>query len=133
MKGVMQMALSVDVPKDLKAVKAKVALGLTKRQLICYPCGLLLGVPTYFLTKDIVGGTVAAMIMITLLLPFFLLAHFERDGKPAEIVLKETIEHKFLRPSFRPYRTENLYELAARREEIRREVEEIERRSRQRE
>ena len=71
------MALSVDVPKNLGVVKNKVALGLTKRQLICYPCGILLGVPTYFLTKGVIGGTLAALLMIALILPFFLLAHFE--------------------------------------------------------
>ena len=82
------MALSVDVPKNLRVVKNKVALGLTKRQLICYPIGIVLGVPVYFLTKDIIGGTFAALIMIALILPFFLLAHFERDEKPAEKVLR---------------------------------------------
>ena len=116
------MALSVDVPKNLGVVKNKVALGLTKRQLICYPCGILLGVPTYFLTKGVIGGTLAALLMIALILPFFLLAHFERDDKPAEVVLREMIEHKYKRPQYRPYRTENLYEILAEREKIEEEV-----------
>ena len=35
----------VPVPKDLTKVKTKVAFNLTKRQLVCFGGGALLGVP----------------------------------------------------------------------------------------
>ena len=35
----------VPVPKDLTKIKTKVAFNLTKRQLICFGCGALIGVP----------------------------------------------------------------------------------------
>ena len=35
----------VPVPKDLNAVKTKVLLNLTKRQLVCFSAGAALGVP----------------------------------------------------------------------------------------
>ena len=35
----------VPVPKDLNAVKTKVLLNLTKRQLVCFGAGAALGVP----------------------------------------------------------------------------------------
>ena len=35
----------VPVPKDLTKVKTKVAFNLTKRQLICFGGGALIGVP----------------------------------------------------------------------------------------
>ena len=35
----------VPVPKDLTAVKSKVFLNLTRRQLICFGGGALIGVP----------------------------------------------------------------------------------------
>lgn len=41
----------VPVPKDLTRVKSKVAFNLTKRQLICFGGGALLGVPLFFLLK----------------------------------------------------------------------------------
>ena len=41
----------VQVPKDLNAVKTKILFGLTKRQLICFGSGALIGVPLYFLLK----------------------------------------------------------------------------------
>ena len=39
----------VPVPKDLTKVKTKVMFNLTKRQLICFTGGALIGVPLFFL------------------------------------------------------------------------------------
>ena len=41
----------VNVPKDLTKVKTKVLFNLTKRQLICFGSGSLIGVPLFFLLK----------------------------------------------------------------------------------
>ncbi|MEA5003791.1 MAG: PrgI family protein [Christensenella sp.] len=98
----------VNVPKDLTKVKTKIALGLTKRQLICFSSAAAVGIPIYFLTKAIVGGTVGLLLMIGVMLPFFFLAMYERDGQPAERILKYILRHR-LWPAARPYRTENLY------------------------
>jgi len=49
------MAISVPVPKDLSGIKTKVALNLTRRQIICFSGAALVGVPLYFLTKGYWG------------------------------------------------------------------------------
>lgn len=41
----------VPVPKDMNAVKTKVVFNLTKRQIICFGAGLLVGLPLFFSTK----------------------------------------------------------------------------------
>ena len=41
----------VPVPKDLTKVKTKVAFNLTKRQLVCFGGGALIGVPLFFLVR----------------------------------------------------------------------------------
>ena len=46
----------VPVPKDLSKVKTKVALNLTKRQIICFSLAGVCGVPVYFLTKNSLGS-----------------------------------------------------------------------------
>ena len=51
-----KMAISVAVPKDLSGIKTKVALNLTKRQIICFSGAALVGVPLYFLTKGELSG-----------------------------------------------------------------------------
>jgi hypothetical protein len=98
----------VPVPKDLTKVKTKIALNLTKRQLICFSVAAAVGLPAYLLTKGTIGGSAAVLLMIGLMLPFFFLAMFEKDGQPAEKILRNFIRAKFW-PGTRPYRTENLY------------------------
>ena len=51
----------VPVPKDLTKVKTKVMFNLTKRQLVCFGSGALLGVPLFFLLKEPVGTSAASM------------------------------------------------------------------------
>ena len=54
----------VPVPKDLNAVKTKVLLNLTKRQLICFGAGAALGVPLFFLLKAHTGVSTAAICLV---------------------------------------------------------------------
>ena len=99
----------VNVPKDLTKVKTKVLFNLTKRQLICFGSGALIGVPLFFLLKGHIGSSAAALCMMLVMLPFFLLAMYEKDGLPFEKVVRNIIRAKFLRPGIRAYRTENIY------------------------
>lgn len=107
-KGVMEMAY-VQVPKDLTKVKTKVMFNLTKRQLICFGSGGLVGVLLYLLTKDSLGTTMAATVMIMVVLPFFMFAIYEKDGRPLEKIIADIIRCKFQVPGVRPYKTENYY------------------------
>lgn len=99
----------VPVPKDLTQVKTKVALNLTKRQLIFFSVAAVVGVPLYFLTRKGVGSSVAAILMVTVMLPFFFMAMYEKDGLPFEKVMGNIIRQKFINPGPRPYKTENFY------------------------
>ena len=116
------MAISVPVPKDLSGIKTKVALNLTKRQIICFSGAAITGVPLYFLTKGVLGTQAAALIMVGVMLPFFFLAMYERNGFPAEKILYFMIRQKMLTPGIRPYKSENLYEQLEEREKIKKEV-----------
>ena len=100
----------VSVPKDLTKVKNKVAFNLTKRQLICIGIGAAMGIPSYFLLRNVMGNSNAATVMVLLMLPAFLFAMYEKDGLPLEKVLKNMITVKFIRPPVRKYQMENLYE-----------------------
>lgn len=100
----------VNVPKDLSKVKTKLALGLTKRQLICFGAAAAIGVPTYIFTRGVLGNSGAVLLMMGIMLPLFFLAMYEKDGQPAEVILRNIIRVKFYRPAVRPYKTENFYE-----------------------
>jgi hypothetical protein len=101
----------VTVPKDLASVKTKVLFNLTKRQLVCFGTGALIGVPVFFLLKGPVGSTAAAMVMMIVMLPAFLLGVYEKHGQPLETVLMHIARVSFLRPKERPYRIRNFYSL----------------------
>ena len=109
-------------PKDLTKVKTKVMFNLTKRQLVCFGSGALLGVPLFFLLRGPVGTSTAAMCMVILMLPFFLLAMYEKNGQPLEKILRNMIRVCFLRPRQRPYKTKNFYAVVMRQNQLDREV-----------
>ncbi len=100
----------VSVPKDLTKVKNKLVFNLTRRQLICLSIGAAIGLPFYFLSRDFLGTSNAATIMVLLMLPAFLFAMYEKDGMHLEQILKNMINVRFKRPAIRRYETENLYE-----------------------
>ena len=107
----------VPVPKDLSKIKTKLAFNLTKRQLVCFSGAAAVGLPAYLLSRDSIGNSAAMFLMIGLMLPFFFLAMYERDGLPLEKVLKNIIRTRFLYPRVRPYKTENFYALLSARKE----------------
>ena len=112
----------VPVPKDLTKVKTKVMLNMTKRQLICFGGGALIGVPLYFLLKEPMGVSTAALVMVLIMLPFFLLAMYERNGQPLEKIVGNIVRVCFIRPKKRPYKTDNFYAVIARQNQLDREV-----------
>ena len=64
--------------RDLTKVKSKVLFNLTKRQLVCFGGGALIGVPLFFLLKEPLGNRSAAICMIVAMMPFFLFALYEK-------------------------------------------------------
>jgi hypothetical protein len=112
----------VPVPKDLAAVKTKVMFNLTKRQLVCFGSGAALGVPLFFLLKPHISVSAAAICMVLVMLPFFLLAMYEKNGQPLEKIVRNIIEVSFIRPKQRPYMTNNFYDLLMRQDSLDKEV-----------
>ena len=120
----------VTVPKDLTKIKSKMLFGLTKRQLVCFGSAALVGVPLFFLSKGSMGTTPAALCMILVMLPFFLLAMYEKNGQPMEVFLGHLIQNKFIRPKVRIYQTNNLYSALVRQSRLEQEVKRIARKGR---
>ncbi len=112
----------VPVPKDLTKVKSKFLFGLTKRQVICFGIGAVCGLPVFFLAKGAMGTTLASLLMIVIMLPFFLFAMYEQHGQPLEVVLKHIIESRFKRPRIRLYETDNFYAAIDRDVRLKKEV-----------
>lgn len=98
----------VEIPKDLTTIKTKVAFNLTKRQLFCFSIAAIIGIPVYILTRKYIGNDIAVFLMIVLMLPFFFLAMYEKNGQPFEKILKNYLSLQCSSP-IRVYKTQNMY------------------------
>ena len=121
----------IQTPKDLNHVKTKMALGLTKRQLIFFGIAGIVGFPLYLALHKILPTDLSALVMMMAVFPFFFLAMYEKDGKPPEELLKDIYRQKFLSMGIRRYRSENIYETLEKKEQIRKEIERLETKKRQ--
>ena len=115
----------ISVPRDLTKVKSQVMFNLTKRQLICFGMAALVGVPSFFLIKEVAQVNTAVMGMIVIMMPFFFLAMYEKNGQPVEVILNHIIQAICVRPKVRPYQTDNYYDALIRQAQAEQEVERI--------
>ena len=58
----------VPVPKDLTHVRQKVLFNLTRRQLVCFLGGALVGAPLFYLLKPYVASSAASLVMVPFVL-----------------------------------------------------------------
>ena len=121
----------ISVPRDLTKVKSKVMFNLTKRQLICFGLAALIGVPSFFLLKSVTAVNTAVMGMMVIMMPFFFMAMYEKNGQPLEVILDHMIQAIFIRPKIRPYKTENYYAALMRQTQAEKEVKRIVRSSKE--
>ena len=112
----------VAVPKDLSRIKTKMMLNLTKRQLICFGIGAAVAIPSYFLLKGPLGTSIAALLMMVIMVPAFLMGVYEKHGQPLEVIIKNMVSVMFLKRKQRPYRTCNFYALLERQAYLDKEV-----------
>ena len=115
----------VPVPKDLTKVKTKVMFNLTRRQLVCFTAGALVGVPLFLWLREPAGNSMAAMCMMLVMMPFFLLAMYEKHGQPLEKIVGNILKVAVIRPKQRPYQTNNFYAVLKRQEMLDKEVYDI--------
>ena len=90
--------------------------------MICFGCGILAGLPLFFILRGVMPASAAALIMIVVMMPFFLFAMYEKNGEPLEKVLRHVYDAKFKRPKQRPYKTNNFYTVLTRQAKLDTEV-----------
>ena len=103
------MAHYVKIPKDLNDIKEKFIMGFTKRQVICFGIGLVIGLPVFFLTRTTLGMSGAIFAMGACAAPAILCGLFKKNGVFLEKQAKFIFEY-FTRPRKRYYKTTNIYE-----------------------
>ena len=68
-----------------------------------------MGVPVFFLLKQSGNVSFATIGMMIVMLPMIFMGLYEKHGQPLEVIAKQFIEARFIRPKERPYQTNNYY------------------------
>ena len=63
--------------------------------------------------------------MVLVMLPFFMLAIYEKNGQPLEKIIHNYVQVRFVRPKHRPYQTNNFYAVLERQYHLDKEVQRI--------
>ncbi len=74
----------VKIPKDLAKVKTKLALNMTKRQLIGFSLAASIGLPLYLGLKQALSNDVSMIVMSIVVLPILFVTLYEKDNLPFE-------------------------------------------------
>ncbi len=102
------MAHYVSIPKDLNDIKEKFIMGLTKRQVLCFGIGLVLGAPVFFLTRNALGMSGAIFAMGAVAAPAILCGLYRKNGVFLEKQVKFMREY-FTVPRKRFYKSTNIF------------------------
>ena len=123
------MSISTPLLKDITKIKKKAIGNFTKRQIIIFFLAGLVGVPLFFLTLPALGSSAALMIMVTVMMPFFIIAVYEKKGEGlhAEELIKRKIKFMYGQKKKRPYKVENRETRKKEILRIRKEILELER------
>ena len=98
---------------------------LFRSQLVCFTAGALVGVPLFLWLREPAGNSMAAMCMMLVMMPFFLLAMYEKHGQPLEKIVGNILKVAVIRPKQRSYQTNNFYAVLKRQEMLDKEVYDI--------
>ncbi len=102
------MAHYVQIPKDLNDIKEKFMFGFTKRQVICFGIGFVIGLPVFFLTRSAMGMSGAIFAMGACAAPAILCGLYRKNG----VFLEKQfgfMRSYFTRPRKRYYKATNIF------------------------
>ena len=74
------MAHYVQIPKDLNDIKQKFMFGLTKRQVVSFGIGGVMGIPLFFLTRGTLGVSGAIFVMGAVAAPALICGLYKKNG-----------------------------------------------------
>lgn len=85
--------MQIPVPPDLGEMKDTVMFGLTKKQIVFFVIGALIGLPVFFVCLKPLGSSNAALLMLLCMFPFFMLGIYQKNGYSADKLLIFRLRH----------------------------------------
>lgn len=118
----------VNMTKDFSEVRKTIpGINLTKRQIIAFAVGILIGLPVFLAMRFLLHMevTTAVMGLGVAAAPVVFCIMYKNNGMGMEKYLQFFYETHFVRNTDRPYRANNLYVLIEQEEKLQEEVERI--------
>lgn len=100
------MAARTKLTKNLEEVEVKLLFGMTKRQLIFFIIGGVIGFIVYMITNPIIGLKLSLMLFTLIILPFFVIGFIKIDNIGLEKHLYNYLKRKN-NSKFRVYKIKN--------------------------
>ena len=111
----------VNMTKDFSEVRKVIpGIGLTKRQVIGFSIGAVVGLPVFFFLKIVLGCDLMVDVfgLAFAAAPVIILITVQKNGMYMEKHLQYWYETHFIRNTDRPYATNNIYSLMQKEEEL---------------
>ena len=91
----------VSVPFDVSKYKTKLFFGLTKRQIICFGLGIIVGVSTSIVARKFLPADIASILMVMFAMPFFIATTYTKNGMPLEQIFYNYLKWQYVFPKTR--------------------------------
>ena len=98
----------IRIPKDVNEIRQKFIFNLTKRQVVSFSIGAVLGMPAFFLLKNSAGLSAAILAMGACASPAVLCGIYRKNGLYFEKYFMNIVRF-FQNPRKRKYKSLNVY------------------------
>lgn len=101
--------ISVDIPKDIREYKEKLAFGLTLRQMLATGIALIICVPLYLFGRKYISDDLMSWIIIGVALPCVGVGFIKKNGMPFEKYMWAILKQQLIFPQKTKFRTDNFF------------------------
>lgn len=101
--------ISVDIPKDIRDYKEKMAFGLTLRQMVATGIALITCVPLYIFGRQYIGDDTMSWIIIAIALPCVAVGFVKKNGMPFEKYAAAFLRQQLIYPQKTKFKTNNFF------------------------
>lgn len=82
----------IKVPKEITEYETRLFLGLTKKQLCYFACGIVAGIVLGIIITPLFGTNALAVVITLVCVPVVALAFTDKDGIPMDIYVRYVID-----------------------------------------
>ena len=103
----------VKIPKDMSQIRQKFMFGLTKRQVLCFGIGIVMGFPAFYICNNLFGLQAGCFALGIFAGPAIYCGLYKKNGMHLEQIVKLMIKF-FKKPKERTYQSENSFVILSR-------------------